>query len=45
MVLRSELMPEQADVKTTATNHITNITNVLKGKKGEKSNGKEDSRK
>ena len=43
-LLRSELMPEQADVKTTATNHITNITNVLKGKKGEKNNGKEDPR-
>lgn len=43
-LLRSELMPEQTDVKTTATNHITNITNVLKGKKGEKKNGKEDSR-
>lgn len=43
-LLRSELMPEQTDVKTTATNHINNITNVLKGKKGEKKNGKEDSR-
>lgn len=43
-LLRSELMPEQTDVKTTATNHITNITNVLKGKKGEKNNGKENTR-
>lgn len=43
-LLRSELMPEQTDVKTSATNHISNITNVLKGKKGDKNNGKENSR-
>jgi len=43
-LLKSELMPEQVDVKTVTTTHINNITSVLKGKKGEKGNGKEDSR-
>ncbi len=39
-LLKSELMPEPDENKQT----ITNITNVLKGKKGEKNNGKENSR-
>ena len=43
-LLKSELMPETMDTKQTTVKHITNLTNVLKGKKGEKNNGKEDSR-
>lgn len=43
-LLKSELMPETDETKQTASKHITNITNVLKGKRGEKNNGKEDSR-
>lgn len=43
-LLKSELMPETGETKQTASKHITNITNVLKGKRGEKNNGKEDSR-
>jgi len=43
-LLKSELTPEIDESKQTASKHITNITNVLKGKKGEKNNGKEDSR-
>lgn len=43
-LLKSELMPEAMDTKQTTAKHITNLTNVLKGKKGEKNNGKEDSR-
>lgn len=40
-LLKSELMPEQEEKKPTTA---ARITNVLKGKKGEKSNGKEDPR-
>lgn len=43
-LLRSELMPDTDEGKATTAKHISNITNVLKGKKGEKNNGKEDSR-
>ena len=43
-LLRSELMPDTDEAKVTPAKHISNITNVLKGKKGEKNNGKEDSR-
>lgn len=43
-LMKSELTPEIDESKQTASKHITNITNVLKGKKGEKNNGKEDSR-
>ncbi len=44
-LLRSELMPEPAEPKgVSAATRITGITNVFKGKKGEKSNGKEDPR-
>lgn len=43
-LLKSELMPEQDDARSATANRITNITNVLKGKKGEKINGKENSR-
>lgn len=40
-LLKSELMPEQEEKKP---NTATRITNVLKGKKGEKTNGKENTR-
>lgn len=43
-LLKSELMPEQAETKQTPATRITSITNVLKGKKGEKDSGKKDSR-
>lgn len=38
-LLQSELMPKQDEKKTSTANRITN---VLKGKKGDKSNGKEN---
>lgn len=43
-LLRSELMPETNETKQTTATRITSITNVFKGKKGERNNGKEDSR-
>ena len=43
-LLKSELMPEPDGSKQTTATRITSITNVLKGKKGEKNNGKENSR-
>jgi diadenylate cyclase len=44
-LLKSELMPEQAANKQVTAARITNnITNVFKGKKGEKQNGKENTR-
>ncbi len=43
-LLKSELMPEQSVSKQATSARITSITNVLKGKKGEKNNGKENSR-
>ena len=41
-LLRNELMPETEEKKPTIA--ATRITSVLKGKKGEKTNGKEDPR-
>lgn len=40
-LLKSELMPEQDDKKASTANRITN---ALKGKKGDKMNGKENTR-
>lgn len=43
-LLRSELMPETDETKQTTATRITSLTNVLRGKKGDKTNGKEDTR-